>query len=369
VNLAVARTETGAIAFAERLMGLLDQGAFTATYKYAVMLGLLDLCLEHASAKGVPPDSFTTRQLAEKVIALYWPHTVPYPGLKEARVLRQNAGGQAEILSAIVRFRDSLKDDPLAPMSRARGAAPERFERLVRTVEWKLIEMPLPRLQTAGAGAGGFVYAIGWDHGVKAADVRRYQRGEAGGFDNQIRLFPGVAEWLVQLHGVLRPLLHRHWAAMVARLNALEESRLERFLFGSERADLARARRVLLALQDGKCFYCRGSARSAADVDHFLPWSRYPSDAWENLVVADRGCNNAKRDFLASARHVAPWRARMEDQGFSEAGESISWERRAEATLGVARAIYLRLPEGMGLWDGGERFVAAEPTGLGTALS
>ena len=30
----------------ERLLNLLDQGKFTATYKYAALLALLDLCLE-----------------------------------------------------------------------------------------------------------------------------------------------------------------------------------------------------------------------------------------------------------------------------------------------------------------------------------
>ena len=34
------------IAFAERVLTLLDDGSFTATYKYAVLLGLTDLCLE-----------------------------------------------------------------------------------------------------------------------------------------------------------------------------------------------------------------------------------------------------------------------------------------------------------------------------------
>ena len=35
-------------AFGEKLLNLLDEGAFTATYKYAVLLGLIDLCREHS---------------------------------------------------------------------------------------------------------------------------------------------------------------------------------------------------------------------------------------------------------------------------------------------------------------------------------
>ena len=36
------------LALAERILELLDQGRFTATYKYAVLLALLDLSLENA---------------------------------------------------------------------------------------------------------------------------------------------------------------------------------------------------------------------------------------------------------------------------------------------------------------------------------
>jgi len=70
--------DRGALAFAEKLLTLLDEGRFTATYKYAVMLALMDLCLERSTRDGFAPSSVTTRQLAEKVLELYWPHSVPY---------------------------------------------------------------------------------------------------------------------------------------------------------------------------------------------------------------------------------------------------------------------------------------------------
>ena len=64
-------------------------------------LALTDLCLEHTSATGEPPSILTTRQFAGKVLELYWPHTVPFPSGSRPRVLRQNSGGQAEILTLI----------------------------------------------------------------------------------------------------------------------------------------------------------------------------------------------------------------------------------------------------------------------------
>jgi 5-methylcytosine-specific restriction endonuclease McrA len=356
------------IAFAERVLALLDDGSFTATYKYAVLLGLTDLSLEGVTARGSPPAVITTRQLAEKVVELYWPHTTPYRDRKVRGVLRQNTRGQAEILSEIRRFRDRVADDPLAPLHRARRADPAAFERLVRNVEWKLIEMPLPRLQRVGATTIDFIYDIAWTKdSVRLADVRRYQRDGGGPFDNRITLRPGVGKHLISLNGLLRPLLQRHWAAMVARVNRLHESRLERFLFGSERRDLTPVRTALVEHQRGKCFYCDRPLRDT-EVDHFIPWSRYPDDGLDNLVAADRRCNGAKRDFLAAHRHVERWRARMEDPSIAEIATAITWERETAPTLGTARAIYWALPSGAPLWVLRKEFTDADREVLGKAL-
>lgn len=349
--------DEGAIAFAERVLSLLDQGAFTATYKYAVLLALMDLCMERVSAKGVPPQTLTTRELAEKVIDLYWPQTVPYSGLAEADLLRQNTRGQAEIVSLIRRFRASLDEDPLAPLPRAQRAAPQQCEHLVRNVEWKLIEMPLPRLQRFGTGEDRFVYDISWDEGIPLRQVRAYQKEAPDAFDNRILLRSGVAEYLIQLNGLLRPLVHREWAAMVARINRLEEARLERFLFRQERVPLEKVRPALLELQRGRCFYCGGPARRSAHVDHFIPWSRYPDDGLDNLVAADGRCNGKKRDFLASARHLERWCVRL--AMLEDVATAIDWHRSA-STTGVARAVYLSLPEQAPLWDRGDEFERAD---------
>ena len=84
--------DRGALAFAENILGLLGDGSFTATYKYAVILGLMDLCLEQSGRSGAAPSMVTTRQLSERVIELYWTHTLPF---ERGAVLRQNSHGQA----------------------------------------------------------------------------------------------------------------------------------------------------------------------------------------------------------------------------------------------------------------------------------
>jgi hypothetical protein len=107
--------QRGAIGFAEKVLELLDEGRYTATYKYALLLALLDVCLEHTQSSGAAPEMVTTRQLADKIVELYWPHTVPFVGVVPATVLKQNTTGQAEIISAITRFRARHAPDPSVP--------------------------------------------------------------------------------------------------------------------------------------------------------------------------------------------------------------------------------------------------------------
>ena len=364
----------GPLRLAERLIQLLDQGSFSATYKYAVLLALMDLCLERTSATGQPPDTLTTRMLAEKVIQLYWPHCAPFDG---DRVLRQSTGGangQAEILRRIIGFREEASREPGASLSltRARAqVAPQRWESLVWFVEWKLIEMPLPRLQYIGNHEDRFLYEIGWHlssraHGWKVTiapqEIRLYQRGEVSTFDNRILLKPGVSEQLVQLSGVLRPLIHRQWAMMVAKMNRLEESRLEAFLFGGKRIDLSPVRQNLRDLQNNRCFYCLNKMDARCEVDHFIPWARYADNGIDNLVVTHASCNNHKRDFLAAAEHVERWqeRSRQSETQLLSIAAGAAWESNPERVFNTGRALYSRLPEDAKLWRLGDEFVSFE---------
>ena len=136
--------------------------------------------------------------------------------------------------------------------------------------------------------------------------------------------------------------------------NLIEDAGLEEFLFGTRRISLEKLRPGLKEIQRGSCFYCRRRARES-EIDHFVPWSRYADNGLDNLVVACRACNNAKRNSLAAGPHLEKWCDRFNagnDLAAELAGlaEAVGWERHPDRTLGVARAIYLRLPEDVLLW-------------------
>lgn len=356
------------IGLGEKVLAVLELGKFTATYKYALFNAILDLCLEKTSASATPPTVLTTRDLASKVIELYWPHARPYEG---GKVLRQVGGSrnQAEILRAIEGFRGGSAGG-LESLHRARGADPDGWLRLMSTVEWKLIEMPIPRLQVTGREEDRFLYAYNWDQHVRQRDVSAYQRGDSGAFDNRLLLGRGVAEALVRLNGMLRPIIRQEWATIVAGMNHLPESKLEQFLFGIERSALAPVRGPLGTLQNGRCFYCDERLGREVEVDHFIPWVRYADNGLDNLVVTDARCNNSKRDFLAAAEHVERW-ARRNSTATSELakiGATLVWERDARRSRAVARATYSRMVDGAKVWKEQSLLVGLEKPRVQRAL-
>lgn len=373
--------DRSALRIAERMIELLDRGGFTATYKYAVLVALIDVCMERVSSTGLPPTMVTTRQLAEKVIELYWPHCAPYQRdpTRDAdlRVLEQSTSGArkpAVIVSHILKFREAAdpKHERALPLSRAQAmAAPGAFEQLVRDVEWALIRNPLWRLQRVGPEEDRFLYDYAFTDKTPHGEVDRYQRGLQSPFKNTLEFKPGVSEALLALNGVLRPLIYRSWTAMVASMNRIEESRLERFLFGEDRISLDPVRDDLRDLQQGLCFYCQLPITATCHVDHVIPWARHADNSVDNLVVAHSRCNLAKSDFLAAAEHVERWRERSvrHAAALADIARERRWDTHPDRTLSVARAIYGMLPHDARLWRLGGEFVVIDPPRIRGALA
>jgi hypothetical protein len=207
-----------------------------------------------------------------------------------------------------------------------------------------------------------FLYDYAWTLSIARRTVAAYQRDEPGAFDNRLLLRPRVAEYLIELSGVLRPVVRREWALMVAAINALPESKLEEFLFGASRVPLDAVRGPLRELHHGRCFYCEGRVDARCDVDHFIPWARYADNAIDNLVIAHPRCNGQKRDFFAAVPHLARWAERTLRLGadLDVLAKAAAWPRNEERSQAVARAMYTRLPQGSRLWLAGDKFVPVD---------
>jgi hypothetical protein len=348
--------EDGALRFAERLLALLDATRYSATYKLATLLALIDVAAEQTGPGGSPPVRLPGKAVARRVIGLYWPQTIPYGAAwgGEPRVLSQ--APQNDIPAKLATWRTARRLGAGASIEDARAADPEGWERLEAELVAVVIGMPLAKLQRFGEGRRSqedrFIYDFTWREEVSRQAVAK------PGFDDTLWLRPGVGGWLVRLAPLIRPLVQAKWAARVAARNAdlVDAERLEEFLFGAHRISLQRIRGPLTEAQQQACFYCAGRLPARCAVDHFLPWSRHPDNTLDNLVAAHPACNNAKSASLACLDHLQHWLTRFQPDSpayaaIEHTAALTSWARRPDRVLATARATYLWLPEHTRLWQ------------------
>lgn len=345
--------------FAERLLQVIDEGQRTATYKLALVLSLIDASADHAGPDGRAPDTLHTRDIARHVLRLYLPQTRLYlAGDGHARQLRQISTKQSTILGAILRLHLAAEGAGHRGFVQIARNLPDELDTCLDTVELTVARYPLRLLQVVGREHRPFLYDIDWGQSVRLATLH----GPGGGL---VRLRPGAGDHLLRLAPLIRPLVEVHWTRDVARLNqlAVEEQRLHRHLFGAERATFPAALRAgLVDLHGATCFYCDRPLGTRVELDHFMPWSRWPNDAVENLVPAD-ACNHRKRDFLPARAHVERWAERLGHHGHDLAaiGRATAWETDPGRSLALVRSCYAHLPEGTPLWLRDDRFTDDDP--------
>lgn len=273
------------VAFLKNLQRILDEGSFVATYKFALIHALADLAVERGDDSDATL-TLPTRDIAERFIHLYWRQVVPFPGAKSATVLRQNTGRPAEVVTYVAEARARYGDTPAAI-----ERSPQEWRRLVTNVNGNLRKMPLWRLQVVGNRVDEFLY-------------KHEKRGKT------ITLLPGVAACFRAFHPLVLDLVEGAWSHFIRRTNADvlgEQADLRDFLFGSDRSSLGPLRPILTEIQGDRCFYCEARMRNASDVDHFIPWWRYPTDLGHNFVLAHAECNRRKSDHLAAEPHLERW--------------------------------------------------------------
>ena len=91
------------VLFLRNIQRLLAEGQFVASYKFALLLALADLCVLKGDDSGGPLE-LTIHDIAEKFIELYWQQCRPFEigGQTTGVVLQQNTGKQAAVISEII---------------------------------------------------------------------------------------------------------------------------------------------------------------------------------------------------------------------------------------------------------------------------
>jgi 5-methylcytosine-specific restriction endonuclease McrA len=274
--------------FLQHIQRLFEDGGFVATYKYALLMSLAELAVESDVDNAELPLSMLS--IAEKFAELYWPQTIPYvsgtAGAK-ASVLSQNLGLQASIVNHL----DAFRLQGAASITQAKRLP--GWQQAIRRIASIVSIMPVQHLQYVGRVLVPFLYEYPHPPG-------------------KVLLKPRIAFMLRTFHPLIQQLARAGWVRHIRenRRNASvigQADGLEAFMFGSSRNALVAASQVLVKIQSGKCFYCDEKISMAGDVDHFIPWSKYPCDLAHNLVLAHAKCNRSKSDMLAAESHLQRW--------------------------------------------------------------
>ena len=279
------------VKFLQNIQRLLSEGQFTATYKFALLHALADICVERGCSDGLALE-IETREISEKFIQLYWRQAQPFASARSsAGVLRQNthrpAADPRRIAAPLHQY------GPLDSLSQHLS----QYQRLVTAVNNTIKQQPLWKLQRLGNDRIDYFYA----------------NRDTG---SSITLNSGIGYCFANFHSLVTDLARAGWLRYIRRHNAEllgGAVDLESFLFGTERSNLGAYVPLLMDLQAGRCFYCRQSRHKPEEVDHFIPWARYPVDLGHNFVLAHAACNVAKADHLAAEDHLERWLQMQED--------------------------------------------------------
>ena len=219
------------VAFLTRVQKILDETQVVATYKFALLIALIDIAIERGDDSGEPLD-VQIDWLGERFVELYWGHAREFCGT----VLSQSTGANIAVLNCIHTLQE--KTTSLAAARRL-----PHWRTTVRGVSRIIRTMPLLRLQLLrGNQRIPFLY----DEVVA---------------NGAIRLHSGVAYCLRKFSTLIGSLARNGWLREVrdnpknAYAVGATQS-LEAFLFNNERVPLGRVREVLMPVQEGRCFYC-----------------------------------------------------------------------------------------------------------------
>ena len=155
------------LAFLRSLQRLMDEGSFVASYKFALLHAIADLCLVKGDDSGAELE-LSTSEIAEQFIRLYWPQVVPYSASAEQPILSQNTGRQAAIVRHVAEQRARYQGS-LADLERSRSD----WDRLLREVERTVTKMPLWKSQTVRSGRLDFLLRKPRERAGRSASTRR----------------------------------------------------------------------------------------------------------------------------------------------------------------------------------------------------
>jgi hypothetical protein len=156
----------------ERLLRIIDEGRRTATYKLALLAGLIEAVAASSGASIIP-----TRLIAEHVLALYYPQTRVYvAGDGITRELRQISMKSSPVLREVLRLRLAGDAAGCRSVGEASVGVAGVYEEVLAEVESTFVRYPIPLLQVVGSSVVPFLYEVDWPEGTSVRSLRADHR-------------------------------------------------------------------------------------------------------------------------------------------------------------------------------------------------
>ncbi len=335
----------------ERLLVVVDEGRRTGTHKLLTLFALMDAVATSVGEDMQPAPELSIHSVAEQVLAIAWPHVVPFAIESHAVQLRQMNDQRRpnELVQATATARHRADVIGARTPRQLRQADASAHEEAIDRIARQLVRYPLALLQRTDADAPDFLYRS-WPPERTPSAIARLQ----GRDEPSIVWLPGAPAALLRFSALLRPLIELAFVRDVARWNALDtaESRLHAHLFGAERETWpAGLKEELLTVQDRRCFYDPEGRRLRPEdlqIDHFLPWARFHADGVTNLVLARASHNASKSDLFAASGHVRAWAESLDDRIL--VARRLGLDHETARIRAMARAGYGHLPDESPLW-------------------
>lgn len=279
--------------FLNQVQYLLQNGRSTTTYKYALLMSLVRLAIEKGDNSGKAL-FLSSDDIAEKFIEIYWQQSRPFQfEAEQPFILNQhsNSNQQAKIINLI----NEISPKPTTLVNLQRNS--KQWQAIKNAVIGTVLSNPIERLQEIGGKTVPFLY-----------HPNHYNK-------KGLLLLPKVMYSLRQFSSLIEELCQKKWMDSISLykknahlLNGIQN--LQQFLFEYDRNQLTKIVPILKDIQDNHCFYCQKPITGKQAVDHFIPWSMYPSDTGHNFVLADHSCNSDKSNLLADIPFYERWQKR-----------------------------------------------------------
>ncbi|WP_417332759.1 HNH endonuclease [Halarcobacter sp.] len=291
--------------FEELFIHIISKGKKDNTYKFALAKFLLDYSL---NLRDIEDTKIYYREISEAFLKYYWFQECKY---KIKQDFKQSS--QPIVITIIQNFCGT----EYIPDSYDKYFKKNKFkEDLTKLIEKKCLNDVIPRFQP-------------WEHNnfYFHNHEKSNKKYKVPSDDDKFILLQAEAiSFLKKNYELLHKALILEWAKFLEKTNFTPKliSKIEN-LGETKRNSLTRFKKILLEIDNKKCFYCNCDLdNDDIHVDHFIPWSYVFDDELWNLVLSCSKCNLKKSDYLASENSLVKIQTRNEKLNLVQINKDIT---------------------------------------------